>query len=73
MEQRSNPDVRHAGSAVACSPWLCTAPLSPPGRGVAAGAAAALILLAGCDTLSFRRLDFDNTEAGSGDVTVTQH
>ena len=41
--------------------------------GVAAGAAAALILLAGCDTLSFRRLDFDNTEAGSGDVTVTQH
>lgn len=48
--------------------------------GVAAGAAAALILLAGCDTLSFRRLDFDNTEAvkisritvlpGNGDVVV---
>ncbi|SBT45935.1 DUF4097 family beta strand repeat-containing protein [Micromonospora auratinigra] len=48
---------------------------------VAAGAAAALIVLAGCDTLSFRRLDFDTTEAvkitritvrpgGSGDVTV---
>ncbi|MGC1215223.1 MAG: DUF4097 family beta strand repeat-containing protein [Micromonospora sp.] len=48
--------------------------------GVAAGAAAVLILLAGCDTLSFRRLDFDNTEKatisritvlpGSGDVVV---
>ena len=48
--------------------------------GVAAGAAAALILLAGCDTLSFRRLDFDNTEKvkisritvlpGAGDVVV---
>ncbi|SCE86084.1 Putative adhesin [Micromonospora viridifaciens] len=47
---------------------------------VAATAAAALILLSGCDTLSFRELDYDNTEAvkitritirpGSGDVTV---
>ncbi|MGR6321519.1 DUF4097 family beta strand repeat-containing protein [Micromonospora soli] len=48
---------------------------------VAVGAATTLILLAGCDTLSFRRLDYDNTEAvkitritvrpgGSGDVTV---
>ncbi|MFG2058838.1 DUF4097 domain-containing protein [Micromonospora sp. NPDC048930] len=48
---------------------------------VATAAAATLILLAGCDTLSFRRLDFDNTEAvkitritvqpgGAGDVTV---
>jgi DUF4097 and DUF4098 domain-containing protein YvlB len=47
---------------------------------VALGAAAALIVLAGCDTLSFRRLDFDNTEAvkitritvlpGAGDVVV---
>ncbi|MCW3840086.1 DUF4097 domain-containing protein [Micromonospora yasonensis] len=48
---------------------------------VATTAAATLILLAGCDTLSFRRLDFDNTEAvkisritvqpgGAGDITV---
>ncbi|WP_405105409.1 DUF4097 domain-containing protein [Micromonospora sp. NBC_01405] len=47
---------------------------------VAAGAAAALILVAGCDTLSMRQLDFDTTETatvarvvvrqGSGDVTV---
>ncbi|MGK5742252.1 DUF4097 family beta strand repeat-containing protein [Micromonospora sp. URMC 103] len=47
---------------------------------VALGAAAALILLAGCDDLAFRRLDFDNTETvrittirvqpGSGDVVV---
>ncbi|MFE9692920.1 DUF4097 domain-containing protein [Micromonospora sp. NPDC005806] len=48
---------------------------------VAVGAATTLILLAGCDTLSFRRLDYDNTEAvkitritvrpgGSGDITV---
>lgn len=46
----------------------------------ALGAATALILLAGCDNLSFRRLDFDNTEAvritsiqvqpGAGDVVV---
>ncbi|MFU8851900.1 DUF4097 family beta strand repeat-containing protein [Micromonospora sp. SL1-18] len=46
----------------------------------AAAAAATLILLSGCDTLSFRELDYDNTEAvritritvrpGSGDVTV---
>ncbi|MFC4150382.1 DUF4097 domain-containing protein [Micromonospora mangrovi] len=45
-----------------------------------AAAAATLILLSGCDTLSFRRLDFDNTEAvkitrisvrpGAGDVVV---
>ncbi|MEU5725990.1 DUF4097 family beta strand repeat-containing protein [Micromonospora sp. NPDC047738] len=49
-------------------------------RTVAAAAAASLILLCGCDTISFRRLDYDNTEAvkitritvepGSGDVTV---
>lgn len=48
--------------------------------GVAAGAAAALFLLAGCDTLSFRRLDFDHTEKarisritvlpGAGDLVV---
>ncbi|MFR9778943.1 DUF4097 family beta strand repeat-containing protein [Micromonospora sp. MS34] len=49
---------------------------------VAAAAAVTLILLAGCDTLSFRRLDFDDTETvkitqitvpagGSGDVTVS--
>ncbi|MET8084783.1 DUF4097 family beta strand repeat-containing protein [Micromonospora sp. NPDC005237] len=47
---------------------------------VALGLATALILLAGCDNLSFRRLDYDNTEAvkistirvqgGSGDVIV---
>ncbi|MEU2616400.1 DUF4097 family beta strand repeat-containing protein [Micromonospora sp. NPDC007271] len=47
---------------------------------VAATAVATLILLSGCDTLSFRELDYDNTEAvkitritvrpGSGDVTV---
>lgn len=47
---------------------------------VAAAAAATLILLAGCDNLSFRRLDFDTTESaritritvrpGSGDVVV---
>lgn len=47
---------------------------------VALGAATALILLAGCDNLSFRRLDYDDTEAvkitsirvlpGSGDVVV---
>jgi hypothetical protein len=48
---------------------------------VATAAAATLILLAGCDTLSARRLDFDNTEAvkitritvrpgSSGDITV---
>ncbi|NES17040.1 MULTISPECIES: DUF4097 family beta strand repeat-containing protein [Micromonospora] len=48
---------------------------------VAAAAATTLILLAGCDTLSFRRLDYDDTEAvkitritvptgGAGDVTV---
>ncbi|TDC70685.1 hypothetical protein E1193_29660 [Micromonospora sp. KC606] len=47
---------------------------------VALGAATALILSAGCDTLAFRRLDFDQTEAvrigtvtvrpGSGDVVV---
>lgn len=45
-----------------------------------AAAAATLILLSGCDTLSFRRLDFDDTEAvritritvrpGAGDVVV---
>ncbi|WP_406041896.1 DUF4097 domain-containing protein [Micromonospora sp. NBC_00898] len=49
-------------------------------RTTVAATAATLILLSGCDTLSFRRLDFDNTEAvkitritvlpGSGDVTV---
>ncbi|MEV4657952.1 DUF4097 family beta strand repeat-containing protein [Micromonospora sp. NPDC049301] len=47
---------------------------------IALGMAAALILLAGCDNLSFRRLDYDDTEAvrvstirvqgGSGDVIV---
>ncbi|MFC0506838.1 DUF4097 family beta strand repeat-containing protein [Micromonospora costi] len=47
---------------------------------VALGAAATLILLAGCDNLSYRRLDFDNTESvrvttirvlpGAGDVVV---
>ncbi|MEH0936906.1 DUF4097 family beta strand repeat-containing protein [Micromonospora psammae] len=51
-----------------------------PRTAVAFGAAAALILAAGCDTLSFRRLDFDTTEAvkigtitvrpGAGDVVV---
>ncbi|MFI1197638.1 DUF4097 family beta strand repeat-containing protein [Micromonospora sp. NPDC020750] len=51
-----------------------------PRTAVAAGAAAALILVAGCDTLSMRQLDFDTTETatvarvvvrqGSGDVTV---
>lgn len=49
-------------------------------RTTAALAAAALIVVAGCDNLSFRRLDFDNTEAvkitsvrvlpGAGDVVV---
>ncbi|MCW3816781.1 DUF4097 domain-containing protein [Micromonospora sp. DR5-3] len=49
-------------------------------RTVAAAAAASLILLCGCDTISFRRLDYDNTEAvkitritvepGAGNVTV---
>ncbi|SCL38543.1 Putative adhesin [Micromonospora rhizosphaerae] len=48
--------------------------------GIAVGTAATLIVLAGCDTLSFRRLDYDNTESakitritvlpGSGDVVV---
>ncbi|MET8911909.1 DUF4097 family beta strand repeat-containing protein [Micromonospora sp. NPDC004551] len=48
---------------------------------VAATAAATLIVLAGCDTLSFRRLDYDQTESvkitritvpagGAGDVTI---
>jgi len=47
---------------------------------VLATAAAALIVSAGCDNLSFRQLDYDNTEAarissirmlsGAGDVTV---
>ncbi|MEW2382946.1 DUF4097 family beta strand repeat-containing protein [Micromonospora sp. NPDC047707] len=47
---------------------------------VSAFAAATLIVVAGCDSLSFRRLDFDNTEAvkittvrvlpGAGDVVV---
>ncbi|MEU6207791.1 DUF4097 family beta strand repeat-containing protein [Micromonospora musae] len=47
---------------------------------VAFGAVTALILLTGCDNLSYRRLDFDNTESarittirvlpGSGDVIV---
>ncbi|MEU7959991.1 MULTISPECIES: DUF4097 family beta strand repeat-containing protein [Micromonospora] len=47
---------------------------------VALGATAALILATGCDTLAFRRLDFDTTETatiaritvrpGSGDVVV---
>ncbi|MFD2767859.1 DUF4097 family beta strand repeat-containing protein [Micromonospora eburnea] len=47
---------------------------------VAAAAAAALTLLSGCETLAFRQLDYDNTEAvritritvqpGAGDVTV---
>ncbi|MFC5926928.1 DUF4097 family beta strand repeat-containing protein [Micromonospora vulcania] len=47
---------------------------------VALGAATALILLAGCDNLSFRRLDYSDTEAvkisairvlpGSGDLVV---
>ncbi|NES29110.1 DUF4097 family beta strand repeat protein [Micromonospora terminaliae] len=48
---------------------------------VAAAAAATLIVLAGCDTLSFRRLDYDQTEnakiaritvpaGGAGDVTI---
>ncbi|SCE66096.1 Putative adhesin [Micromonospora haikouensis] len=51
-----------------------------PARAVAVGAVAALILLAGCDNLSLRRLDFDDVEStriarvtvlpGSGDVTV---
>ncbi|WP_320066660.1 DUF4097 family beta strand repeat-containing protein [Micromonospora sp. RTGN7] len=48
--------------------------------GAGAGGLAALILVAGCDTLSMRQLDFDTTESatvtrvvvrpGSGDVTV---
>ncbi|MFI6266299.1 DUF4097 family beta strand repeat-containing protein [Micromonospora sp. NPDC051006] len=47
---------------------------------VALGLAATLIVLAGCDNLSYRRLDYDNTEAarittirvlpGAGDVVV---
>ncbi|MEU5671612.1 DUF4097 family beta strand repeat-containing protein [Micromonospora sp. NPDC047753] len=47
---------------------------------VALGLATTLIVLAGCDNLSFRRLDYDNTEAarittvrvsgGSGDVVI---
>ncbi|SCG63830.1 DUF4097 family beta strand repeat-containing protein [Micromonospora halophytica] len=51
-----------------------------PRTAVALGAAATLILTAGCDTLSFRRLDFDQTETvrigtitvrpGAGDVVV---
>ncbi|MBB5824875.1 DUF4097 family beta strand repeat-containing protein [Micromonospora carbonacea] len=51
-----------------------------PARAVAVGAAATLVLLAGCDNLSLRRLDFDDVEStriarvtvlpGSGDVTV---
>ncbi|MFC8847355.1 MULTISPECIES: DUF4097 family beta strand repeat-containing protein [unclassified Micromonospora] len=51
-----------------------------PARAVAVGTTAALILLAGCDNLSLRRLDFDDVEStriarvtvlpGSGDVTV---
>ncbi|WP_328343847.1 DUF4097 family beta strand repeat-containing protein [Micromonospora sp. NBC_00421] len=51
-----------------------------PRSTVALGATAALILATGCDTLAFRRLDFDTTEAakiaritvrpGSGDVVV---
>ncbi|MFF5176059.1 DUF4097 domain-containing protein [Micromonospora sp. NPDC000089] len=51
-----------------------------PRTAVALGAAATLILTAGCDTLSTRRLDFDTTESvaikrvtvrpGAGDVTV---
>ncbi len=49
-------------------------------RSTAAIAAATLIVVAGCDSLSYRRLDFDNTEAvkittvrvlpGAGDVVV---
>jgi hypothetical protein len=49
-------------------------------RIVAVAAAASLILLCGCDTVSFRRLDYDNTEAvritritvepGAGNITV---
>ncbi|MFI9643802.1 DUF4097 family beta strand repeat-containing protein [Micromonospora sp. NPDC051925] len=51
-----------------------------PRSAVALGATAALILATGCDTLSYRRLDFDTTEAakitritvrpGSGGVVV---
>ncbi|MEH0822792.1 MULTISPECIES: DUF4097 family beta strand repeat-containing protein [unclassified Micromonospora] len=51
-----------------------------PRTAVALGATAIVILAAGCDTLSFRRLDFDHTEAvristvtvrpGAGDVVV---
>ncbi|TDB72933.1 DUF4097 family beta strand repeat-containing protein [Micromonospora sp. KC721] len=51
-----------------------------PRSAAALGAATALILTAGCDTLAFRRLEFDQTEAvrigtvtvrpGSGDVVV---
>ncbi|MEV4493544.1 DUF4097 family beta strand repeat-containing protein [Micromonospora coxensis] len=51
-----------------------------PRTAVALGAAATLILATGCDTLSFRRLDFDQTETariatitvrpGAGDVVV---
>ncbi|MEE3918149.1 hypothetical protein V2I01_04525 [Micromonospora sp. BRA006-A] len=48
---------------------------------MAATAAASLIVLSGCDTLSFRRLDYDHTERtkitkitvdddGAGDVVV---
>ncbi|MFI7216819.1 DUF4097 family beta strand repeat-containing protein [Micromonospora maritima] len=55
--------------------------LRPPRGVVAATAATTLIVLAGCDTLSFRRLDYDQTErtkvaritvddGGSGDVVV---
>ncbi|WP_030491792.1 DUF4097 family beta strand repeat-containing protein [Micromonospora chokoriensis] len=50
------------------------------GAPVALGLATTLIVLAGCDNLSFRRLDYDNTEAvrittvrvsgGSGDVVL---
>ncbi|MEU4680701.1 DUF4097 family beta strand repeat-containing protein [Micromonospora sp. NPDC023737] len=63
----------HVGGAARASRRRAVAP-------VAVGAAATLILLTGCDNLSYRRLDFDNTEAarittvrvlpGSGDVIV---
>ncbi|MET0419163.1 MAG: DUF4097 family beta strand repeat-containing protein [Actinoplanes sp.] len=59
---------------------MTAAPRRRAAAPVALGLATALILLAGCDNLSFRRLDYDDTEAakittirvlpGSGDVIV---
>ncbi|MCX4470628.1 DUF4097 domain-containing protein [Micromonospora sp. NBC_01655] len=70
-----------AAPARAATPRRATvAARRPAGRSAVAAGAAALILVAGCDTLSMRRLDFDTTETatvarvvlrpGAGDVTV---